>query len=147
MLLMLTRYRHQQLTGIVPKLPTVNDVERMSPLAQRPAPKGLTFGNLISLAKDLGWTAIYHNGLVASVIMNYIDNNVPVGVLVEYDHILPNDPFNGAHFIVIKGYNDQNFLTNDPYHGGENLIVSKIAMNEAMKSVVNNNLGYQGITL
>lgn len=145
MLLMLIRFRQWKLTNRVADLPTVDQIEVYTSLNAKPASKDLTFAQLIAIAARLGWVATYQKNLTQDVLINYLDNNVPVGVLVEYDNFNPSDVFNGSHFVVVIGYNDTHFLTHDPYNGGANFPIKKEDLDKAMKVVVGNSGSYQGL--
>lgn len=143
-LLMAIRYLRHGESGRLPTLPTVDDVARHSRLAS--GSRFLNFTDADILSTALGYQATYRRPLMTSDIVSLIDRNHPVIVLVDYARY---NPGNGSfpHFALVKGYSQNYFLTHDPYLAGANLKISREALDAAMKTVPENTLSYQGLTI
>lgn len=145
-LAMLERYRIAQMTGIVPTVPTVDDLEQYTPLNGNPALKGLTFAQIGDLAKRTGFRLQYTQPLSAEAITGFLRDGKPVMVLLDYSVYAPGKA-RIAHILVVSGYNATDFLTQDPYQLGSNVNVSQAQFMQAMAGSPGNGVGFQGAVL
>ncbi len=146
-LLMLERFWFQQHGLSTPIIPDVDDLERRTPLAQPNPPKGLTFADLQQVALLTGFQTHYAQPMTPDKIVESLGAGVPVLALVDYRTYNPKSTTTFAHFMIVKGYNADAFLTADPYSGGNNVIVPRAQLDAAMKSVPGNAGSYQALVL
>lgn len=128
----------------VPLIPVVDDVYPYSRLNS--GAKYLNFDDAKSLAKLFGLETAYIRPMDSGTIVNYLNNwKLPI-VLVNYATFNPGV---GAfpHFVVVKGYNENEFNIHDPYLGGENFRISSQQLMNSMKNVPDNNYDYQGLVI
>lgn len=144
--LMLQRYWVKQHTGIVPDIPTVDELVARTPLVGANPPKGLTFAQGVTLARRLGLDAVHVAPMTPERIAASLDAGVPVATLVSYAAYNPGGG-SFAHFVVVTGYNDTHFRTSDPYLAGADYAVTWARLDEAMHSVPGNAGGYHALVL
>jgi len=148
-LLMLQRWAMVHRFGLLePTLPTVDDLEKYTVLAQPNPPKGLTFAQLLTLAKQIGFSSRYLSPLTMEKLIDLLDTEeMPVMVLVDYSLFNPSANAKIAHLCIIKGFNETEFLCHDPYLGGADYRISRVQLDAAMKTVPGNAGSYQGMVL
>src|SRR5262249_19822626 len=110
-LLMLERYWFYKQAMLIPSVPSVDDLERRSPLAQPNPPLGLTFPQIDALAVLTGFHTKYVQPATLDIIRKMLDGGNPVAVLLDYSVYYPaSKPL--AHILVVTGYNATQFMTN-----------------------------------
>jgi hypothetical protein len=145
-LLMQIRYWCIQHGLKTPSLPTVDDLEKYTPLALPNPPHGLTFADIATLAGKLGFATQYIQPISMADITRYLDADKPVMCLLDYSVYSPGAA-KIAHLLIVKGYSDTDFNTADPYLRGDNVRISKAQLSAAMASSPGNALGFQALIL
>ena len=146
-LLMCARYAVHRDYGLVPSLPTVDDLTQHSRLAQPDPPHGLRLDtDGVQLANALGFRAAYVQPMTEGLIVSYLSGGTPVIVLLDYSVYNPTGA-HIAHILVVSGYSDTEFMTLDPYLRGANVAISRTKLMQAMASSPGNSVGYQGMFL
>lgn len=145
-LLMLIRFWYQQHGLQVPSVPTVDDLEKYTPMGLPNPPSGLTFPQIGDLATRMGFPTQFVQPMSVDKIVEILNLNKPVMVLMDYSVYYPAS-YPLAHILVVSGYNSASFLTQDPYLRGANITVSRTTLDAAMKASPGNSVGYQGLYL
>lgn len=146
-LLMPIRYYIRKKTGITPLYPSVDDLTKRTALGLPQPPRYLTINQGIALAHQMGFPFSYTSGLTPVKIRELLDADILPVCLVDYDIFYPKDTFNGAHFVVPIGYNDEYFLVHDPYNAGKNYVISVAHLEAAMRKVPDNAGSFQGLVM
>lgn len=133
-MLIATRCWTEQRTGIVPDLPTVDDITPYTPVAN-PAVKGMTFSAAKAIARRLGFAFEYIQPLTEAKIEALINAGIVVIPLLRYDRFNPADAFNGNHYAALIGYSKSYFKFHDPYHGGREYVIPRAQAMSAMRDI------------
>jgi len=80
---------------------------------------GTNFNQVQNSLKDTGHTLLYKKGQTMDDLRSSIDRGIPFGVTVNYG-MLPNrqDTYQGAHLMVVTGYDQKDVYVNDPNFWG-----------------------------
>jgi hypothetical protein len=132
---------------LAPSLPCVDDLVPYTPLGRTlNPPSGLTFAQIGQLARQLGFTTNYFQPATMDWIAQQLRDDKPVTVLVDYS-VFKQGGAKIAHLAIVKGYNATNFLCADPYLAGDNYVVSRAQLENAMRSSPGNSVGFQAMVL
>lgn len=146
-LLMQERFYFASHGLLTPTVPSVDDLVPYTPLALPNPPHGLTFTDIIFLARQTGFTALYQSGLIADKLTALLDAGKPVMALVDYSLFNPVSGSSISHLCIVKGYSASYFNCHDPYKLGANYRILKSQLDAAMKAVPQNSGSYQGLVI
>jgi len=113
---------------------TVDRMIDATPLAMSDKP--LARAAIRDFLDGMGVDAALASNLTIPTIRTQIERGQPVIALVAYGDIVPSDPFNGGHYVVVTGISDQYVYAHDPYKGGPNLQLPHALFDAALRNVV-----------
>lgn len=123
---------------------TVNDFAHKIMTADTPQP--VSDGTY--LLNGMGIGAVQRADLTLANIRAELIAGRPPLMLCVYKYIYPADSFDGGHFVVVTGINDENVICHDPYKRGSNVAVPLAQFIQAISDMQPYNSGsYIGITL
>jgi hypothetical protein len=76
-----------------------------------------TFADLRQIVRDFGVTLTYQEApanTALTTLIGHLNAGKPVICLVNYSLLVPEDPFDGGHFVVAVGYTPDAVLIHDP---------------------------------
>lgn len=97
-----------------------NNIDSDSLYAKLPPEKRgtfTTFSDLRQIARDFGVTLAYQEApanTAITTLIGHLNAGKPVICLVNYSLLVPEDPFDGGHFVVAVGYTPDSVLIHDP---------------------------------
>ena len=128
-------------------------VDRSTEICQQNRNKPTSISPLMTGMSSVGIKSDYVRPLKAERIKQEIDNGNPIVALVKYTHVPDRNKefehYEGSHYVVIVGYEDDMFEYHDPYHnggGGAYLTMTENELDAAMSKFGQyENMPYQGI--
>lgn len=100
------------------------------------------------LLSGMGMPATVRADLTLSNIRAELIAGRPPIMLCAYKYIFPSDSFDGGHFVVVTGINDQSVICHDPYKRGANVAIPLAQFILAISDMMPYNSGaYIGIAL
>lgn len=144
--LMVDRYLEVRAGRGVPSIPVVDDlIQYVTELAGQDTPVHLN--SLVTLLGRRGIHAAVRRPFAVTDIQAEISAGRPVVMLCVYKHIVPEDVFNGGHYVTCVGFSDKSMIVHDPYRGGAGYRVPLDRFALAISDLGNVGMSNQGIVL